>query len=258
MSNDLFNLSNKRVLITGASKGMGKAMATALMDYGAHVVISSRKQDQLEACAEELKVSTGNDKVYPYAFNMSNENEMSSLTDFAFDRLGYIDVIVGNAGVNPYYGSIEEISSDAYQKIMNTNVYANLKLVNLISPSMRKRGNGSIIFTSSIGAIKPSTGLGTYNMSKLSLLGLTRNLAAELGPFGIRVNSICPGLIKTDFAKAIWDSPEGEKRAKSDIPLGRLGEIDDFKGIAVYLASDASSYMTGQALTICGGSNMWT
>ena len=247
MSNDLFNLSNKRVLITGASKGMGKAMATALMGYGAHVVISSRKQDQLEACAEELKVSTGNDKVYPYAFNMSNENEMSSLTDFAFDRLGYIDVIVGNAGVNPYYGSIEEISSEAYQKIMNTNVYANLKLVNLVSPSMRKRG-----------AFKPSTGLGAYNMSKLSLLGLTRNLAAELGPFGIRVNSICPGLIKTDFAKAIWDSPEGEKRAKSDIPLGRLGETDDFKGIAVYLASDASSYMTGQALTICGGSNMWT
>ena len=258
MSNDLFNLSNKRVLITGASKGMGKAMATALLGYGAHVVISSRKQDQLEACAEELKVSTGNDKVYPYAFNMSNENEMSSLTDFAFDRLGYIDVIVGNAGVNPYYGSIEEISSEAYQKIMNTNVYANLKLVNLISPSMRKRGNGSIIFTSSIGAFQPSTGLGAYNMSKLSLLGLTRNLAAELGPFGIRVNSICPGLIKTDFAKAIWDSPEGEKRAKSDIPLGRLGETDDFKGIAVYLASDASSYMTGQALTICGGSNMWT
>ena len=139
MSNDLFNLSNKRVLITGASKGMGKAMATALMGYGAHVVISSRKQEQLEACAEELKVSTGNDKVYPYAFNMSNENEMSSLTDFAFDRLGYIDVIVGNAGVNPYYGSIEEISSEAYQKIMNTNVYANLKLVNLVSPSMRKR-----------------------------------------------------------------------------------------------------------------------
>ena len=258
MSNDLFNLSNKRVLITGASKGMGKAMAFALMNYGAHVVISSRKQDQLEACAEELKESTGNDKVYPYAFNMSNENELSSLTDFAFDRLGYIDVIVGNAAVNPHYGSIEEISSDAYQKIMNTNVYANLKLVNLISPSMRKRRNGSIIFTSSIGAFKPSTGLGAYNMSKLSLLGLTRNLAAELGPFGIRVNSICPGLIKTDFAKAIWDSPQGEKRVKSDIPLGRLGETDDFKGIAVYLASDASSYMTGQALTICGGSNMWT
>ena len=258
MSIDLFNLSEKRVLITGASKGMGKAMANALMGYGAHVVISSRKQEQLEACSQELKESTGNDKVYPYAFNMSNENEMSSLTDFAFDRLGYIDVIVGNAGVNPYYGSIEEISSEAYQKIMNTNVYANLKLVNLVSPSMRKRGNGSIIFTSSIGAFKPSTGFGAYNMSKLSLLGLTRNLAAELGPFGIRVNSICPGLIKTDFAKAIWDSPEGEKRAKSDIPLGRLGETDDFKGIAVYLASDASSYMTGQALTICGGSNMWT
>ena len=258
MSIDLFNLSEKKVLVTGASKGMGKAMANALMGYGAHVVISSRKQDQLEACAKELKEVTGNSKVYPFAFNMSNENDLNSLTDFAFDRLGHIDVIVGNAGVNPYYGSIEKIPADAYQKIMNTNVYANLKLVNLVSPSMRKRGNGSIIFTSSIGAFKPSTGLGAYNMSKLSLLGLTRNLAAELGPFGIRVNSICPGLIKTDFAKAIWDSPEGEKRAKSDIPLGRLGEIDDFKGIAVYLASDASSYMTGQALTICGGSNMWT
>ena len=121
MSSDLFNLSEKRVLITGASKGMGKAMANALMSYGAHVVISSRKKDQLEACAEELKQSTSNNKVYPFAFNMSNEDDLNNLTDFAFDRLGFIDVIVGNAGVNPYYGPIGKISTDAYQKIMNTN-----------------------------------------------------------------------------------------------------------------------------------------
>ena len=255
MRNELFNLSDKRVLITGASKGMGKAMATALLGYGAHVVISSRKQDQLEACAEELKVSTGNDKVYPYAFNMSNENEMSSLTDFAFDRLGYIDVIVGNAGVNPYYGSIEEISSEAYQKIMNTNVYANLKLINLVSPSMRKRGNGSIIFTSSIGAFKPSTGLGAYNMSKLSLLGLTRNLAAELGPFGIRVNVINPVAGETPLLKSFLgeDTPEMRGKFLSTIPLGRFSMPEDIASAALFLCSDSASMITGANLEVDGG-----
>ena len=257
MNKNIFSLVEKKVLITGASKGMGKAMAEALLDFGAQVVISSRKEDSLKDCADELAELTGNKSVFPIACNMSDENQIDRLLRKTFEKMGSIDVLVGNAGVNPFYGSIEKIPSESYNKIMSTNVYSNLLLARSVSEEMKKKGSGSIIFTSSIGAFKPSLNLGAYNMSKLSLLGLTRNLAAELGAFGIRVNSICPGLIKTDFAKAIWDSPEGERRAKSDIPLGRLGESEDFKGIIVYLASDASSYMTGQALTVCGGSNMW-
>mgnify|MGYP001211278142 FL=1 len=257
MNKSIFSLVEKKVLITGASKGMGKAMAEALLTFGAQVVISSRKEDNLRDCADELADLTGNKSVFPIACNMGDEKQINKLLEKSSEKMGSIDVLVGNAGVNPYYGSIENISSEAYNKIMSTNVYSNLLLAKSVGKEMKKKGSGSIIFTSSIGAFKPSLNLGAYNMSKLSLLGLTRNLAAEFGPFGIRVNSICPGLIKTDFAKAIWDSPEGERRAKSDIPLGRLGESEDFKGIIVYLASDASSYMTGQALTICGGSNMW-
>ena len=257
MNKSIFSLVEKKVLITGASKGMGKAMAEALLTFGAQVVISSRKEDNLRDCADELAELTGNKFVFPIACNMGDEKQINKLLEKSSEKMGSIDVLVGNAGVNPYYGSIENISSEAYNKIMSTNVYSNLLLAKSVGKEMKKKGSGSIIFTSSIGAFKPSLNLGAYNMSKLSLLGLTRNLAAEFGPFGIRVNSICPGLIKTDFAKAIWDSPEGERRAKSDIPLGRLGESEDFKGIIVYLASDASSYMTGQAITICGGSNMW-
>ena len=147
---------------------------------------------------------------------------------------------------------------EAYDKIMSTNVKANLWLANMVAPDMVKRGSGSIMITSSTGAFSASLNLGTYNISKLAVIALVRNLAAELGPRGVRVNAICPGLIRTDFAQALWDNPEAEQRANEQIPLRRLGEAEDLKGLAVFLASDASSYITGQALTVCGGSNMWS
>jgi NAD(P)-dependent dehydrogenase (short-subunit alcohol dehydrogenase family) len=141
---------------------------------------------------------------------------------------------------------------------MSTNVKANHWLVQMVAPDMVQRGGGSIMITSSVGAFAPSLTLGTYNISKLAVIGLVRNLAAELGPSGVRVNAICPGLIRTDFAEALWNNPEAEAMARNNIPLRRLGEADDLKGLAVFLASDSSSYMTGQALTVCGGSHMWT
>jgi NAD(P)-dependent dehydrogenase (short-subunit alcohol dehydrogenase family) len=141
---------------------------------------------------------------------------------------------------------------------MTANVQANLWLARMVVADMIEKGNGSMMFTSSIGAFKPSVMLGTYGMSKLALIGLVRNLAAEFGPKGVRFNAICPGLIRTDFARELWDNPEAAKRAENEIPLRRLGEADDMAGVAVFLASDASRYMTGQALTVCGGSNMWT
>ena len=140
---------------------------------------------------------------------------------------------------------------------MTTNVQSNLWLAQLTVPDMVKKGAGSVIFTASVAALKPSEQLGTYGMSKLALIGLTRNLAQEFGPHGVRFNAICPGLIRTDFARELWENPKVEDRIQQQIPLRRLGEADDIKGLAVFLASDASRYMTGQALTVCGGSNMW-
>ena len=169
-----------------------------------------------------------------------------------------MDILVGNAGVNPFYGPMSKIPDDAYDKIMSTNVKANHWLVQMVAPDMLKAGNGSIMLTSSTGAFSPSLVLGAYSISKLALIGLVRNLAAEMGPKGIRANAICPGLIRTDFAQALWDNPEAEQRANEQIPLRRLGEADDLKGLAVFLASDASGYITGQALTVCGGAHMWS
>jgi NAD(P)-dependent dehydrogenase (short-subunit alcohol dehydrogenase family) len=192
------------------------------------------------------------------AANAGNKKALENLVQTTRNSAGPIDIVVGNAGVNPYYGPSSKISDAAYEKTMATNVQSNLWLAQLTVADMVTKGNGSMMFTSSIGAYKPSEMLGTYGMSKLALIGLVRNLAQEFGPKGVRFNAICPGLIKTDFARELWDNSEAKERAEKEIPLRRLGEAEDLKGLAVYLASDASRYMTGQALTVCGGSNMWT
>lgn len=254
----MFDLTGRVAVLTGASKGMGLAMASALAHHGARVVISSRKQDQLDAAADGINQAVGADRAIGIACNIGHKDQLVDLIAQTRERVGPIDVVVGNAGVNPYYGPTSEIPDDAYEKTMQANVQSNLWLAQLVLPDMIKAGRGSMMFTSSIGAFKPSVMLGTYGMSKLALIGLVRNLAEEFGPHGIRFNAICPGLVKTDFARELWDKPEVEERIKTTIPLRRLGEPDDFGGLAVYLASDASSYMTGQALTVCGGSNMWT
>lgn len=254
----LFDLSGKVALLTGASKGMGLAMATALAEHGATVVISARKQDRLEEAAAEINAEVGAERAIPVACNVGHKAQLQALVEAARAKAGPIDIVVGNAGVNPYYGPTSEIPDEAYEKTMAANVQSNLWLAQLAVPDMVAKGAGSMMFTSSIGAFKPSVMLGTYGMSKLALIGLVRNLAAEFGPRGVRFNAICPGLVRTDFARELWDNPEVEARIKNDIPLRRLGEAEDFKGLAVFLASDASRYMTGQALTVCGGSNMWT
>ncbi|MEC9433768.1 MAG: SDR family oxidoreductase [Pseudomonadota bacterium] len=253
----LFDLTGKTALLTGASKGMGRAMAEALAAHGATVVISSRKQDQLDAAAAEINAAIGAERVHAVAANAGRHAELEALVDKTRKLAGPIDIVVGNAGVNVHYGKISEIPDAAYEKTMATNVQSNLWLARLVVGDMIARGGGSMMFTSSVGAFKPSATLGLYGVSKLALIGLVRNLADEFGPQGVRANAICPGLIRTDFARALWDNPEAEARANSQIPLRRLGTPDDFGGVAVFLASDASKYMTGQALTVCGGTNMW-
>ena len=253
----LFNLSGKVALLTGSSKGMGKSMAEALAEHGARVVISSRKIDQCEATAKEINARCGKGSAIAVACNAGRKEDLQALVETVRERLGPIDISIGNAGVNPYYGSITEIPDEAFDKTLSTNVKANLWLAQMVAPDMKAKGSGSIMITSSTGAFRPSDTLGTYSVSKLADLALVRNLALELGPFGIRVNAICPGLVKTDFARALWDNPESEQRVKQEVPMRRLGVPDDLKGVAVFLASDASSYMTGQALTLCGGTHMW-
>jgi NAD(P)-dependent dehydrogenase (short-subunit alcohol dehydrogenase family) len=254
----IFDLSGRVALLTGASKGMGLAMAKGLALQGARVVISARKLPTLENAAEEINSAVGSECAFPIPCNIGQKDQLQSLVNQVRATVGAIDIVVGNAGVNPYYGLTSQIPDDAYEKTMSANVQSNLWLAQMVVSDMIEKGAGSMMFTSSIGAFKPSAMLGTYGMSKLALIGLVRNLAAEFGPDGIRVNAICPGLIRTDFARELWDNPEAEKRARQDIPLRRLGEADDLAGVAVFLASDASRYMTGQALTVCGGSNMWT
>lgn len=253
----LFDLTGRVALLTGASRGMGKQMALGLARQGATVVISSRKQDQLDLAADEINDHCGARRVYGVAANAGREDELKALVARTHDVAGKVDILIGNAGVNPHYGPISEIPDEAYEKIMKTNVQANLWLTRMVVPDMAEKKRGSLIFTASVGALKPSSMLGVYGMSKLTLIGLVRNLALEYGPQGIRANAICPGVVKTDFARALWDSPEAEERARTQVPLRRFGEPEDFAGVAVFLASDESSFMTGQALTLCGGTNMW-
>ena len=254
----LFNLKNKNVLLTGASKGMGLSMAQGLVNHGAKVVVSSRKLDQCEKAAKLINDNEDQEKAFAYSCNASSKDELHELVDFSMSKLGSITTLVCNAGVNSFFGSMSEIDDESYDKTMNTNVKSNHWLINMVSPFMKESGGGSIMITSSIAAFDASETLGTYSISKLAVLGLVRNYASELGPSNIRVNAICPGLVKTDFSKLLWENPDAEKATSQRMPLRRLGEADDFKGVAVFLASDESSFMTGQALTICGGASMWS
>jgi NAD(P)-dependent dehydrogenase (short-subunit alcohol dehydrogenase family) len=254
----MFDLTGKVALLTGASKGMGFEMAKGLAENGATVIISSRTQEDLDVAAKAINDAVGAQRAHGVAANIVHEDSLQALVDKTHEIAGPIDIVVGNAGVNPYYGPIAEITNKAYERTMNANVQSNLWLARMVAPDMAAKGGGSMMFTSSIGAFKPSDTLGTYGVSKLALIGLVRNLAMELGPQGIRFNAICPGLIKTDFARELWDKPGIEEKYSKSIPLRRLGNPDDFAGLAVFLASDASKYMTGQALTVCGGSSMWS
>lgn len=257
VSTNLFDLTDRVALLTGASKGMGLSMAEGLAEHGARVVVSSRKLDQCEAAVEQINAKCGEERAIAVACNIGYKDQLENLVETTRNRLGPIDILVSNAGVNPFYGRMSEIPDSAFDKTMNSNVRSNHWLAHMVAPDMVAKGQGTMMITSSTGAFSGSLTLGTYNISKLADIALVRNLAMEYGPDGIRVNAICPGLIKTDFARALWDNPEAKRNAETNTPLRRLGESDDLKGIAVFLASDASTYVTGQAIAVCGGTHMW-
>ena len=242
------NLENKSAIITGASKGIGLAMAQTFLALGVNVVIASRDEAALmEVCRQE-----NHPKLYHKKCHVGVEEERQALVKYAVETCGGVDVLVNNAAINPAFGPIEDQGDALFDKIMDVNVKAGFLLSNEVFPFMKEKG-GSIIHISSVEGRKPSPGLGLYSVSKAALLMLTKVQAKEWGKYGIRVNAILPGLIKTKFSAAIWQQEEFLQKWVRKLPLSRMAEPEEIAGLAAFLASDASSYCTGGEYVADGG-----
>ncbi|MEC7735483.1 MAG: SDR family oxidoreductase [Pseudomonadota bacterium] len=248
----LFNLKDKRALITGSTKGIGEAIARQFSNHGAKVVISSRKEDLCEKIKDEIN-SENPDSAISIPCNINYKEQLENLVNQTNEKFGGIDILVCNAAVNPFFGSSMDIPDDAFEKILSANIKSNHWLCNLVLPQMIERKDGVIIIISSVGGLKGSEMLGAYGISKAADMQLARNIAVEHGPNNIRANCISPGLVKTYFAKALWDNPDILKSTTSKAPLRRIGIPDEIAGAAVYLASQAGAFTTGQNIVIDGG-----
>jgi NAD(P)-dependent dehydrogenase (short-subunit alcohol dehydrogenase family) len=250
-NNPLFNLKGKTAIITGSSRGIGKAIAIRMAQYGAKVMISSRKIDACNQVVDEIKALGG--EAYAQECNIASKEALQKLCDVSHEKLGKVDILVLNAASNPYYGPLAKITDEAFDKVMNNNVKSNLWLSNMVLPKMAETGGGKAIVISSIAGIKGSDVLGAYSISKTADLGLVRSLAVEWGPKNITVNALCPGIIKTDFAKALWDNPEILESVEKNAPLKRIGTPDEVAGAAILLASSSGGFITGQKIVMDGG-----
>jgi NAD(P)-dependent dehydrogenase (short-subunit alcohol dehydrogenase family) len=251
MVNSLFDLTGKVAVITGSTRGIGRAIAEAMARAGAKVVISSRKADKCEEVAQAIR-SEGLDAT-PIACNVGKREELEHLVAETRKCYGQIDSLVCNAAVNPHYGPMAKLSDEVFTKVIDTNVRSNLWLCNMVLPDMAGRRDGSVIIVSSIGGLKGSLMLGMYAISKAADMQLARNLAVEWGASNIRANCIAPGLVRTDFARALWENPDTLARAEAVYPLRRIGEPEDIAGVAVLLASRAGNWITGQTIVVDGG-----
>lgn len=247
---DLFDLSGKVAVVTGSSRGIGRSIARMLAEAGAKVAVTSRKADACEAVAKEIIADGG--QAIAVACNVSDKVQVSNLIKETQSQIGPVDILVCNAATNPAYGPMADLEDSVVEKIFATNVQGPAWLINLVSPHMAESGGGSIILLSSIAGLTGSKNIGAYAVSKAADAQLARNYAVELGPDNIRVNAIAPGLIKTDFARALWEGEEG-KAFTQKTPLGRLGEPEDIAAVALFLASDASKFVTGQVIVADGG-----
>lgn len=252
----LFELTDKVAIITGSSRGIGRAIAEAYAAAGAKVVISSRKQVACEEVATTINDEHGDGTAIAVAANISDKASLEAMVAETRVRFGQIDILVCNAASNPHYGPMSEITDEQFRKIFESNVLANHWLVTMIAPEMVKRRDGTIIVVSSIGGMIGSDVIGAYNVSKAADFQLVRNLAVELGSYNVRVNAIAPGVIRTDFARALWEDPAAEQELQRITPLGRIGEPEEIAGAAVFLASRAGAYLTGQAIVVDGGSTI--
>ncbi|MFL2699417.1 MAG: SDR family NAD(P)-dependent oxidoreductase [Gammaproteobacteria bacterium] len=252
----LFNLKNKSILITGSSRGIGKSIANHCAIHGANVIISSRKMDACETTANEINNSIGKEVAFPISANISDDKQLELLVKNTMDKLGKIDALICNAATNPFMGSMIDMPMEKFDKVMNNNIKSNQLLCNLVLPDMVARKDGCIIIISSIGGLKGSPMLGAYNLSKAADIMMVKNIAAEFGRHNIRANSIAPGLIKTDFAKALWENPDILKSVLTNTPMQRIGEPDEVAGVAVMLASKAGEYINGETIVVDGGTTV--
>lgn len=252
----LFDLTGKVAIVTGSSRGIGRAIAEELAAQGARVVISSRKQDACEEVSAAINAAHGDGTAVAIAASISDKAQLQDLCARTREQLGPIDILVCNAASNPYYGSMDGISDEQFRKILDNNVLSNHWLIQLALPDMRAKKEGAIIVVSSIGGLRGSPTIGAYNVSKAADFQLVRNYAVENGEHGIRVNAIAPGLVKTDFARALWENPKALAATEARLPMRRIGEPRDIAGAAVYLASPAAEWITGQMIVVDGGATI--
>lgn len=247
----MFDLRDNVMLITGSSRGIGRAIAEHAAQAGARVVISSRKQEACDAVAESIRAAGG--EAIAVAANAGRKDELEALVDCTLDEWGRIDTLVCNAAINPHYGPLETIEDAAWDKIMGTNVRSNLWLANMVLPLMAERGGGAMILLSSVAGMRGCMNIGAYGISKTADIGLARTLAVQWGARNIRVNAICPGIVETDFARALWEDPAVAEPSIEATALKRLGRPDDIAGVALFLASPAAHYVTGTTIVADGG-----
>ncbi|MBC7770183.1 MAG: glucose 1-dehydrogenase [Phycisphaerales bacterium] len=250
---NLFDLAGKTAIITGSSRGIGKAIASRMAEHGANVVVSSRKADACEAAAAEINDLVGRKAAIAVPANIAAKEALQNLVDETNRAYGGIDICVCNAASNPYFGPMSGISDDQFTKILQNNIISNHWLIGMCAPQMRARKDGAVIIISSIGGLKGSPVIGAYDISKAADMQLARNLACEFGPDNVRVNTIAPGLVQTDFAKALWENPAILKASTERSALKRIGQPDEIAGMAVFLASKAGGFTTGQTFVIDGG-----
>ncbi|MGB6543301.1 MAG: SDR family oxidoreductase [Xanthobacteraceae bacterium] len=252
----LFDLTGKVAVVTGSSRGIGRAIVERMAEHGAKVVVSSRKVEPCQEVANAINAKHGDKRAAAIPANISLKEQLGRLVDETMKVFGQIDVLVCNAASNPHYGPMNTITDDQFSKTLSNNIISNHWLINLVAPQMIARKDGSIIIVSSVGGLRGSLIIGAYCISKAADFQLARNLAVELGPHNVRINCIAPGLIRTDFARALWENPDNLKRSTARTPLGRIGEPDEIAGAAVLLASRAGNFMTGQAIVIDGGNTI--
>ena len=251
ISSNLFDLTGKVAIVTGSSRGIGLAMADGLARFGAKVVLCGRKQEGVDEGVQVIRDAGG--EASGVAAHMGRAGDLQALVDHAVDTFGGVDILVNNAATNPVFGPLMDNDDAAFDKIMEVNVKGPLNLAKLCQPLMVARGGGSVINVSSVGGLHPEPMLGLYSMSKAALISLTKVMAAEWGADGIRVNALCPGLIKTQFSQALWSNEKIFNSVVAKLPLKRIAQPEELVGMTVYLASPAASFCTGSVMTVDGG-----
>jgi NAD(P)-dependent dehydrogenase (short-subunit alcohol dehydrogenase family) len=249
-----FDLTGQVAAVTGSSRGIGRSIAETMAGLGARVVVSSRKPEACEPVAKAIRQAGGDARVIPC--NISRKEEVEGLVRGTLDAYGRIDILVCNAAINPVYGPMGDLTDEAFDKIMGVNVRSNLWLCNRVIPGMAERGGGAVIIVSSIAGLRGTEMIGAYGISKAADFALARNLAVEWGPRNVRVNCIAPGLIRTDFARALWEDDKAVERRNRATPLRRIGAPEEIGGVAAFLASPAASFISGQVLVVDGGATI--